>query len=434
MAETEFLELEKTIQVDGQTYNINAKTAEQADSVVNKLIFKKTNLSSGEPSGNKADWTEFDGSEEKILNIVPATGGGFSGGITVPAHDGTVRKESVLNYQDIKDIVVPKLINTSVLYNWNGAGLNPTLDENDKKISSISVVAGAEALVDEFASYNNSYSILPAYLYICDDTGNLYFGKSNSTEALKVASTIGKDIIPQSIYIGSTHQIIPTPSSPIEGAIYNSSGIDLHNSDLTNINSMWFADSINTKSEGIIFLRNSQGLDAFTLPGLAEVDGTKEKVVGDRFFALDGHLYFNPGIVYYDPEIGNYNEVNSTGENTDDKKPRHEVFHSGVTIPVENGGTGASTAAEARKNIEAAKVDHTHFYAESSIPGGDAKRAESAKKADEATKATNDSSGHKIVDYYQPKILTGTADPKTSTNSAVKNAPVGAIYIKYSTT
>jgi hypothetical protein len=100
----------------------------------------------------------------------------------------------------------------------------------------------------------------------------------------------------------------------------------------------------------------------------------------------------------------------------------------GVTgrLPVDKGGTGADNASEARvnlgiipENIGAAAAEHSHNYAGSSSSGG------------AALQAIQDQSGHTIDAYYQPKILTGTDDPNTTNKTEIKNAPNGAIYIKY---
>ena len=64
---------------------------------------------------------------------------------------------------------------------------------------------------------------------------------------------------------------------------------------------------------------------------------------------------------------------------------RYNFFHSGMTIPVANGGTGATTAAEALTNLGAASATHTHSA--SSITEGTLALANGGTGATTATQA-----------------------------------------------
>ena len=59
---------------------------------------------------------------------------------------------------------------------------------------------------------------------------------------------------------------------------------------------------------------------------------------------------------YRDDNIDTLLQVASPAEN----ETYYNFFHSGMTIPVANGGTGATTAAEALTNLGAASASHTH--------------------------------------------------------------------------
>jgi hypothetical protein len=193
-------ELDKVIKIGDDDYNVNAKKAERVERklIVNQVGFGGTTLNS--------PLVEFDGSGEtnKSFEIIPTTGGKFKGPIRVPAanvtHDGTDKgtsniksngdffDDAVLNYKDIKDKVLANLLNTSVLYKWNGTALDATIE---KSINGITLITGTENNLNSnngFAKYNfNSATPISAYLYICTDTGNIYFGTADQASATRLA-------------------------------------------------------------------------------------------------------------------------------------------------------------------------------------------------------------------------------------------------------
>lgn len=99
---------------------------------------------------------------------------------------------------------------------------------------------------------------------------------------------------------------------------YPDYGIHMHNSDLIGLNGIYFNDAVDSATEGINFYRST--------------------TTWDRLYAYNGVLYFAP------------NQETATFPGT-----RYTVYHSGGdTIPVSKGGTGATTAANARANLGAA--------------------------------------------------------------------------------
>lgn len=130
-------------------------------------------------------------------------------------------------------------------------------------------------------------------------------GGTGQTTAAKAATAIvgGQSITPKNISVTGSQY-------------WNSSeyGLHLNNSDIVGINGLWFPDAVDSAGEGINFYRSS--------------------TTWDRLYAYSGALYFAP------------NQATATFPGT-----RYTVYHSGSTIPLGNGGTGATTAAAALTNL-----------------------------------------------------------------------------------
>lgn len=324
-------DLANTLQINGETYNINAVQAEHATAADTAKKAKQLEhvlsliINTFSDTAEKID---YDGSEDYEVSLVPASGGKFTGPLRVPNVEGTINKtgdviepEAVLNYNDIANTVLTEFINNSTIYNWDGEELLPQITGGT--INGISIVVGNRANLESFVNANNrkTKNHILAFLYIsldadADNTDDnaIYYGTYKSTATRLAGSAANKLIKPRELNV------------------------------------------------------------SLASTAAVKFDGTKDVTLG------------------------------VTGK-----------------LPVANGGTGAGSAEEARKNLGVAAASHTHKYAASSEVGG------------AATKAISDNAGHEIAKYYQPLILTGTVDPSKSTVAAVKNAANGAIYIKYTT-
>lgn len=357
-------ELYTTLKVNDEEYNINAAHSDAASKTDNALKIQKINLTKDGSANTEytiSALTDFDGSTDESIVIVPAGGGRFKGRITVPPVSMNTLKsdgETVLNGNDIKNLVVSELLNTAVLCTWEDGQLH--MGSADLPIKSICIVTGNDSDINGaygFAAKNNA-----EYLdYLNDVNAN---GKSD----IKYFSAY--------IYISTD-----------EG------------------------------NRGNIYFGTCDHDEAYGVQVSAESAQTANKLASEQEFkvSLSKEEGFEPS-VDFDGTASVYLEA------------------QGI-LPIDKGGTGAVSAAVARlnlgitpENIAAADREHVHSYAGAETAGG---KANSAKSADFADKATKDSNGNNISTYYQPKILTGTADPNSSTVTAVKNAPNGAIYIRY---
>ena len=168
-------------------------------------------------------------------------------------------------------------------------------------------VDGAAMVTGSVTASSVSASSLSGSLAVSNLTGTLPIasGGTGATTAANAAKAIvgGQTITPKSI---ST-----TGSQYWTDGAY---GLHLNNSCIVGINGLWFPDAVDSAGEGINFYRSS--------------------TTWDRVYAYGGALYFAPNI------------ATATHPGT-----RYTVYHSGSTIPVGNGGTGATTAAAARTNL-----------------------------------------------------------------------------------
>lgn len=330
MADNNVLELEKTLQVDGQTYNINAV---QADKVVNPLNIYKSNLNK-----KATKLIEFDGSAAKNIELVPASGGSFAGRITVPPVSDTTLKsdgETVLNYNDIVGKVVDRLLNTSAMATWDNNELTFTAAETPA-VHGICVVLGNESDVSSFAESNNknwtdatsetppslTTKWLPNYLYICRDSGDIYLGSADSTEA-KLLSDITNDevLTPKRIQVKENQWV--THASEGE----SNYGLDMANSDLINLNGLFFSDYANLNNEGLNFVQkhpNEHAIDHSTIKDPSKA----AEIVYDRVYARDGKFYFIPNCKIRN-EVQEAKVDESGNPVYTDPNP-FEVYHSGI--------------------------------------------------------------------------------------------------------
>ncbi len=129
-------------------------------------------------------------------------------------------------------------------------------------------------------------------------------GTGATTAAAACANIVNsQNISPQAIVVGSSRYFID-----------DQYGINMQNSDIIGSNGICFKDAVDSSGEGLFFYRSSGYYD---------------------------RVYANAGVLYFAP-----NCEKSTHPGT-----RYTVHHTGNTVAVGNGGTGATTAASARSNL-----------------------------------------------------------------------------------
>ena len=131
-------------------------------------------------------------------------------------------------------------------------------------------------------------------------------GGTGATTAANAATNIinGQAITPKTVTIATNQYWVG-----------DNFGINMQNSDIINLNGLYFKDDCDSEGEGINFYRSS--------------------TTWDRLYSSGGTLYYVP------------NCEHKTYPGT-----RYAVYHAGgATIPLGKGGTGATTAADARSNL-----------------------------------------------------------------------------------
>lgn len=131
-------------------------------------------------------------------------------------------------------------------------------------------------------------------------------GGTGATTAANAATNIinGQAITPKTVTIATNQYWVA-----------DNFGINMQNSDIININGLYFKDDCDSEGEGINFYRSS--------------------TTWDRLYSSGGTLYYVP------------NCAHNTYPGT-----RYAIYHAGgATIPLSKGGTGATTAADARSNL-----------------------------------------------------------------------------------
>lgn len=234
------VDLENTLTVDDTVYNINAVKADSAtklttDSVgdtstpvyfSNGVPVACTSVNTGSSGAGTTgkvtnplkiynyagpadqdttiDPVSFTGEKSESIRIVPATGGGFRGPVTIRTLDETKYSKpdlAILNRGQINSAI--NAVSGSSFYTWNGSTLTkPTENTSALRIETI---VGTTA---NYAKLIKSTKQPTAYIYICSDGNNdVYFNYSPDYTNKKlvlgdvILSDITKGITDNATYI-----------------------------------------------------------------------------------------------------------------------------------------------------------------------------------------------------------------------------------------
>lgn len=208
---SENLKLDKTINIGGVDYDVQAKTAEKVETPL--TIFKVVSGTTETPVVFNGHVEEGEAPPE-VYVVDAKDGGTFRKPIHVPNKVGTPAATQVLNYADLATIVTN--LAGSGWYSWTPHLLGPdnveyrltAVTQNNVK-QHVGIVLGNSEDLSNFVAENYNLSIkspeeleetdyyLPKFLYICADNGNLYLGSIASAtdyhqivnEATKLVST-----------------------------------------------------------------------------------------------------------------------------------------------------------------------------------------------------------------------------------------------------
>lgn len=194
------LELDNIIVVDDKEYNVNAVHSDSATQVDNKLIinqsvFKETETANGIELAKATELAkakeqiEFDGASQETISVVPSTGGLFSGRIAMEPENDLVNSklsnEAIINYGEVLRIV--EQLTGSGWFTWDGEKFSGKKDNNIPQ--RIGIVIGSSDKIGSFTDKNFEEKLIPSYLYISSDNGDMYFGYSNTNKYITLAAT-----------------------------------------------------------------------------------------------------------------------------------------------------------------------------------------------------------------------------------------------------
>lgn len=186
------LQLQNTLKVDNDTYDINAVNSEVAKRVQNQLKLQSFNY------GYDSTLETYDGSSEKEIKFVSAEGGAFLGPIETPSiytSDYVHSGNSILNYDDL--CVLTSKLTGGMWYEWDGKRCTAVKEnttesgestETQEYFLHMGIVLGKQENLEKFVIYNTEKKEIPFYLYLCSDSGNIFYGMAEDSTLKQLAT------------------------------------------------------------------------------------------------------------------------------------------------------------------------------------------------------------------------------------------------------
>lgn len=430
-------ELDKVITVGDEDYNVNAVTA---DKVNKKLTINKIDL-----DGNiAADSVEFDGGFEKSISVVPVEGGRFAGPIRVEDNtEAQINDKAVLNYHDIVETVFGEFKNHSALYAWDkdlqvvSDRFKPIIPGNSP--NSISIVRGLETHLQNFAEENWYKKYLAVYLYICTDTGNIYYGASPESGNYYTPTRIA--VLSDSARVADSAKALQftdgSANSPYTAeslakifADFTKAFIDIKGGDDIEGDTVLKAavagalEYINTNTNEV---RNYTASDLLNL--FEELSTAIKQIKGNN--SINGDTVLNASTLKSTSGKTNYTADSLTSELSTIRQDIKSNSDNIAGINNENSGI----LKKAKDYTDTKDTSLRNALTGGSLKPKNASKADTAALADEATTAdtaTNDSDGKQInYNYYRCALNTSKVNKITISTSTASGGNKGDIWIKY---
>lgn len=199
-SKTNVLDLVNTLVVENQTYNVNAVHSETSDyatdaghsatSDIAGCVEHSLNIREQIKEDELIDST-FNGSEERTIHYVPATGGTFTGPVTIKNNDSELDSDSIINLGQMEDKI--RDLTGFPVYLWDGEKLEACRDTNDN-FAKLNIILGTKDNYDKLLEYVASESgageepFIYIFLDSGIDSGTMYL-KLNGHEPIKLANT-----------------------------------------------------------------------------------------------------------------------------------------------------------------------------------------------------------------------------------------------------
>ena len=184
---SEFKNLQNTIKVNGEDFNINAVHSDSASKVDNKLTIEQKGNS---VQGRKT--IEFDGTAQKSVSVVPSEGGTFSGPVFIENIAlENAQPNQVLTYTNIEHLT--EQLTGFSCYSWDGTSLSPK-NQSNEPLGKASLVIGPANYIDLLQTYMNNNQIegTPTYCLYLSSTSPYSIYLCSKKETIQLVRTTEK--------------------------------------------------------------------------------------------------------------------------------------------------------------------------------------------------------------------------------------------------